>query len=171
MRDAVSADLSETVARLRSTTNLPICVGFGISDATQAAAVATVLGRELLEDEDLREFEDDLIDLESVVRDAVVLALPYLVTGVASDGPYAGRPGIGAGSRGFSWNPSTRLLASTPSTPNSRARSSGTSTTPTVMSASAAVTAERSWPAPDATANARVQPVRYSYSPSMFLPV
>jgi len=29
------------------------------------------------DDEDLREFEDDLIDLEPVVRDAVVLALPF----------------------------------------------------------------------------------------------
>ncbi len=48
----------------------------------------------------------------------------------------SGRPGIGSGLRGFSAKPSTRFDSSTVSTPNSRARSSGTSTTPTVMSAS-----------------------------------
>ncbi len=48
----------------------------------------------------------------------------------------SGRPGMGGGSRGFSRKLSTRFDSSTPSTPNSRARASGTSTTPTVMSAS-----------------------------------
>jgi len=37
MRDAVAVELEPTVARLRSVTKLPICVGFGISNASQAA--------------------------------------------------------------------------------------------------------------------------------------
>ncbi|MGQ0647529.1 MAG: tryptophan synthase subunit alpha, partial [Gemmatimonadaceae bacterium] len=39
IRDDVAADLPATVARLRAATTLPICVGFGISTAAQAAAV------------------------------------------------------------------------------------------------------------------------------------
>jgi tryptophan synthase alpha chain len=39
MRDTIASDLAPTVARLRSATKLPICVGFGISDVAQAAAV------------------------------------------------------------------------------------------------------------------------------------
>ena len=39
LRDDVPADLPDTVARLRGATALPICVGFGISSAAQAAAV------------------------------------------------------------------------------------------------------------------------------------
>jgi tryptophan synthase alpha chain len=38
-KDSLAADLPETVARLRSVTSLPICVGFGISNADQAALV------------------------------------------------------------------------------------------------------------------------------------
>ena len=45
-------------------------------------------------------------------------------------------PGIGSGFAGFSANFSTRLVWSVVMMPNSRARSIGTSTTPTVMSAS-----------------------------------
>jgi tryptophan synthase alpha chain len=36
---SLSHDLGPTIARLREATKLPICVGFGISDAAQAAAV------------------------------------------------------------------------------------------------------------------------------------
>jgi tryptophan synthase alpha chain len=36
---SLSDDLGPTIARLREATKLPICVGFGISDAAQAAAV------------------------------------------------------------------------------------------------------------------------------------
>ena len=39
MRADVPDDLAETIARLRSVTALPICVGFGISTPAQAAAV------------------------------------------------------------------------------------------------------------------------------------
>ncbi len=38
-RVGLPADLPDTVARLRSVTDLPICVGFGIAGAEQAAAV------------------------------------------------------------------------------------------------------------------------------------
>jgi tryptophan synthase alpha chain len=39
-RDDVASDLPETIARLRSVTDLPICAGFGIARPEQAAAVA-----------------------------------------------------------------------------------------------------------------------------------
>lgn len=39
-QDTLSADLPATVQRLRAATNLPICVGFGISTPEQARAVA-----------------------------------------------------------------------------------------------------------------------------------
>ena len=39
VRNDVPADLPQTIARLRSATTLPICVGFGISSPAQAAAV------------------------------------------------------------------------------------------------------------------------------------
>jgi tryptophan synthase alpha chain len=39
MRDAVAVELEPTIARLCSVTKLPICVGFGISNASQAATV------------------------------------------------------------------------------------------------------------------------------------
>jgi tryptophan synthase alpha chain len=38
-KDSIAGDLPETVARLRSATTLPICVGFGISTPDQAALV------------------------------------------------------------------------------------------------------------------------------------
>ena len=38
-KDSLAVDLPETIARLRSVTTLPICVGFGISTANQAALV------------------------------------------------------------------------------------------------------------------------------------
>ena len=38
-RDDVATELPETIARLRGATALPICVGFGISNATQAARI------------------------------------------------------------------------------------------------------------------------------------
>jgi tryptophan synthase alpha chain len=41
-RDALAADLPETVARLRGATSLPICIGFGISTPEQARAAAAL---------------------------------------------------------------------------------------------------------------------------------
>lgn len=40
MRSEIASGLAETIARLRSATNLPVCVGFGISGPQQAAEVA-----------------------------------------------------------------------------------------------------------------------------------
>ena len=42
VRDELAPELASTVARLRSVTELPICVGFGISRPEQAAAVAAM---------------------------------------------------------------------------------------------------------------------------------
>jgi tryptophan synthase alpha chain len=42
VRDALAQDLEPTVARLRSATKLPICVGFGISNAQQARAASKI---------------------------------------------------------------------------------------------------------------------------------
>jgi tryptophan synthase alpha chain len=42
VRDQLPADLSTTIGRLRRTTDLPICVGFGVSRPEQARAVATL---------------------------------------------------------------------------------------------------------------------------------
>jgi tryptophan synthase alpha chain len=39
-RDQLPPDLPSTIARLRTATTLPICVGFGVSTGAQAAAVA-----------------------------------------------------------------------------------------------------------------------------------
>ncbi|MEO5567202.1 MAG: tryptophan synthase subunit alpha [Gemmatimonadaceae bacterium] len=40
VQQSLSADLPQTMARLRASTDLPICVGFGVSTAEQATAVA-----------------------------------------------------------------------------------------------------------------------------------
>lgn len=40
VRDALPAELPDTIARLRGATDLPICVGFGVSRPEQARAVA-----------------------------------------------------------------------------------------------------------------------------------
>ena len=42
VRDDMPADLPATVQRLRSSTTLPVCVGFGVSRPEQAAAVARI---------------------------------------------------------------------------------------------------------------------------------
>lgn len=42
MQNEIAPELGATVQRLRSVTTLPICVGFGVTDARQAAAVTAV---------------------------------------------------------------------------------------------------------------------------------
>lgn len=42
MQSAVAPELGATVARLRSVTTLPVCVGFGVTNAAQAAAIASM---------------------------------------------------------------------------------------------------------------------------------
>ncbi|HXT47015.1 MAG TPA: tryptophan synthase subunit alpha, partial [Gemmatimonadaceae bacterium] len=40
MRNEIASGLADTIARLRTATSLPVCVGFGISGPAQAAEVA-----------------------------------------------------------------------------------------------------------------------------------
>jgi tryptophan synthase alpha chain len=40
VQDSLATDLPDTISRLRSATSLPICVGFGVSRAEHATAVA-----------------------------------------------------------------------------------------------------------------------------------
>ena len=42
MQSEVASDLNATMDRLRSATTLPVCVGFGVADAHQAATVARI---------------------------------------------------------------------------------------------------------------------------------
>ena len=42
LQENTAASLPETISRLRSTTSLPICVGFGISTPAQARAVGSL---------------------------------------------------------------------------------------------------------------------------------
>jgi tryptophan synthase alpha chain len=42
VRDQLPPDLAATIGRLRRATDLPICVGFGVSRPEQARAVATL---------------------------------------------------------------------------------------------------------------------------------
>ena len=42
VQEELPMDLAESVARLRSATTLPICVGFGIATAEQAGTVARI---------------------------------------------------------------------------------------------------------------------------------
>ncbi len=73
-RDSLAADLPETVARLRSATTLPICIGFGISTPEQARAAAAlgdgvVVGSALVRAAD--ESVDKAIALARSLRDAM----------------------------------------------------------------------------------------------------
>ncbi len=73
-RDSLAADLPETVARLRSATSLPICIGFGISTPEQARAAAAlgdgvVVGSALVRAAD--ESVDKAIALARSLRDAM----------------------------------------------------------------------------------------------------
>jgi len=42
MQSAIAPELGTTVARLRSVTQLPVCVGFGVTNPAQAAAIASI---------------------------------------------------------------------------------------------------------------------------------
>jgi tryptophan synthase alpha chain len=42
VRDDLPPELPETVARLRSATTLPVCVGFGVATPAHAASVARI---------------------------------------------------------------------------------------------------------------------------------
>lgn len=71
---SISADLPATVARLRSVTTLPVCVGFGISTPEQARTVAAlgdgvVVGSALVRA--AAESTEDAIALVSAIRTAM----------------------------------------------------------------------------------------------------
>ena len=68
VRQAVSAAASSLVGRIRATTELPVCVGIGISNAAQAAEVA--------------EFADGVIVASALVK--AILDAPDVAAGVAA---------------------------------------------------------------------------------------
>lgn len=73
-RDSLAVDLPDTVARLRRSTTLPICIGFGISTPEQARAAAqlgdgVVVGSALVRAADAS--IDDAITLARAMRDAM----------------------------------------------------------------------------------------------------
>ncbi len=67
-------DISATASRLRSATNLPICVGFGISGPDQARAVAQVADGVVVGSAIVREADTDIaaaLDLVHSIRSAL----------------------------------------------------------------------------------------------------
>ena len=64
----LAADLPETALRLRSATNLPICVGFGVSEPTQARAAAAVADGVVVGSAIVRAAEDRIESAFALVR-------------------------------------------------------------------------------------------------------
>lgn len=78
-QDALADDLPATVARLRSATALPICVGFGISTPAQAAEVARLCDGVVVGSALVRAAErsvDDAVTLVASLRTAIDAAVP-----------------------------------------------------------------------------------------------
>jgi tryptophan synthase alpha chain len=67
MRDALPADLPATVDRLRHATNLPICVGFGVSRPEHARAVATLADGVVVGSALVRAAEDGVANALSLI--------------------------------------------------------------------------------------------------------
>ncbi|MFH1087333.1 MAG: tryptophan synthase subunit alpha, partial [Chloroflexota bacterium] len=70
-RDSLPEDLERSVARVKSVTSLPLCVGFGISTAAQAAQVAriadgVIVGSRIVQ---LMEAGGDLASLRTFIRE------------------------------------------------------------------------------------------------------
>jgi tryptophan synthase alpha chain len=79
MRDQLPTELPETISRLRRATELPICVGFGVSRPEQAQAVArladgVVVGSAIVRAAD--EKIDDAITLAASLRAAIDTVSP-----------------------------------------------------------------------------------------------
>ena len=79
MRDQLPTDLPETIGRLRKATDIPICVGFGISRPEQAQAVAkladgVVVGSAMVRAAD--ESVDSAITLTASLRAAIDTVSP-----------------------------------------------------------------------------------------------
>ena len=79
VRDQLPTDLPETIGRLRQATELPICVGFGVSRPEQAHAVAkladgVVVGSAIVRAAD--ESVDAAVNLAASLRAAIDTVLP-----------------------------------------------------------------------------------------------
>jgi tryptophan synthase alpha chain len=68
-QEALSASLPDTVARLRTATTLPICVGFGISRPDQAAAVARIADGVVVGSALVRAADEDVDRALALARD------------------------------------------------------------------------------------------------------
>ncbi len=68
-RSDIAADLPATVTLLRSVTNLPVCVGFGISTPAQAATVAALADGVVVGSALVRAAESSVDDAVRLVRD------------------------------------------------------------------------------------------------------
>jgi tryptophan synthase alpha chain len=74
MQNEVASGLGATVDRLRTATNLPVCVGFGISGPEQARAVAELADGVVVGSAVVRAAEtsvEDAVSLVRALRDAV----------------------------------------------------------------------------------------------------
>jgi tryptophan synthase alpha chain len=74
LRDALPPELPDTVARLRGVTDLPICVGFGISRPEQAAGVARLADGVVVGSAVVRaagEGADRVVELTRALREAI----------------------------------------------------------------------------------------------------
>lgn len=80
VRTSVSGAAEELVARVRSTTSLPVCVGLGVSDAAQAAEVARYADGVIVGSAFIRAVQE--ADDEAAARDAVGRLAAELAVGV-----------------------------------------------------------------------------------------
>jgi tryptophan synthase alpha chain len=69
VQQALAADLPETMSRLRAATSLPICVGFGVSTAEQATAVARMADGVVIGSAIVRAANDGVAKAVSFARD------------------------------------------------------------------------------------------------------
>lgn len=69
MQSEIAPQLGASIARLRSVTTLPICVGFGVTDARQAAAVAAIADGVVVGSAIVRAAEQSVERATSLVRE------------------------------------------------------------------------------------------------------
>jgi tryptophan synthase alpha chain len=79
VRDQLPTELPETIQRLRNATDLPICVGFGVSRPEQARAVAmladgVVVGSAIVQAAD--ESVESAVSLAASLREAIDTVRP-----------------------------------------------------------------------------------------------
>jgi tryptophan synthase alpha chain len=68
MRNEIASDLGATIERLRSATQLPVCVGFGISGPEQAASVAALADGVVVGSAVVRAADSSVDEAVSLVR-------------------------------------------------------------------------------------------------------